>query len=98
MSVFKIYDFRKCSLEQANEQHATRMNIYLNIQELQDYYEAFHHFKDKAKDSQVELKGLKGMVEYMSIWQVQFEKYAKKPPRINEFTTRSFQTTCNIRI
>lgn len=49
MTTFRIDNFKETSLEKANELHTTRQNIYLDIQELQDYYSTFHHFKIKAR-------------------------------------------------
>ena len=80
MTLSGIDDFNKSVLDQVDELHAVRQNLYLNIQKLQDFYSSFCHFKNKERYALVELKGIMGMVKEMRNWHVQFEKDPKKPP------------------
>jgi len=42
-------DFRRCALEQEEELHKTRQNLYIHIQKLQDIHSNFREFKTKKK-------------------------------------------------
>jgi len=88
-------NFNKCVLDQADELHATIQNLYMNIQKLKYFYSSFRHFKNKARDALVKLKGIMEMVKEMSNWKVQFEKYPKKPLGLRYFTLQFYQTTCS---
>lgn len=50
-----LYDFRRCVLEQIEELHKLRQNLYIHIQKLQDTRATFKWFKDNAQNSLIQI-------------------------------------------
>lgn len=93
--MFALYDFKKCVMEQADELHKTRQNLYIHIQKLQDLFYTFRDFNIMAHNALIQLTCLKGMVKDMTKWQVQFKDGSKKPSHLIDYQLQFYQIACN---
>jgi len=65
-------DFRRCALEQEEELHKTRRNLYIHIQTLQDIHSIFREFKTKAQNALIQLTGLQGTMKDTTTWKIKY--------------------------